>query len=251
MNVLKAAIGDAVSAVYGSAAPLWSNPSGRVLMYHAVGGMAAGDLRGIYSIAPEAFAAHIRCLADTFGSQFAALDNVVAHGAGYALTFDDGYRDNLTVAAPQLSAASLPFTVFVTLDFIDSGEPQYLSRAELKELAGLPGVTIGTHGRSHRALTQLNDLDLADELYRSKSELEDLIGQAVSSMSYPYGAFDVRVRAAAQQAGYAIAACSRFGGFRKGDDPLTVPRIDIWADDGLSRLLAKTRGHWDWMGWRA
>lgn len=248
MNPLKAAIGDGISALFGLTAPVRSRTGCRVLMYHAVGGEVVGDRYGIYSIAPDLFARHVRCLAENFGGEVVTLDLAVAGGTGVAITFDDGYRDNLTVAAPRLAAASLPFTVFVALDFIDSGQPQYLSRAELKELAALPGVTIGAHGRSHRALTQLSDADLADELCSSKAQLEDLIGRPVSSMSYPYGAADARVREAVQRAGYGISACSRFGSFGKGDNPLEVPRIDIWSNDSTSRLLAKARGHWDWMG---
>jgi hypothetical protein len=70
-------------------------------------------------------------------------------------------------------------------------------------------------------------------------------------MSYPHGAVDTRVRAAAAKAGFTIAACSRFGTHRPGDDPLYVARTDIWAGDDTERLMAKTAGHWDWMRWGA
>ena len=38
-----------------------------------------------------------------------------------SLTFDDGYADNLKVAAPVLNALSAPATVFVTSGFLDGG----------------------------------------------------------------------------------------------------------------------------------
>lgn len=51
-----------------------------------------------------------------------------------ALTFDDGYRNNLTLVEPLLRSRGLPFAVFVTTDFIDSAEPMptFVMRAALK-----------------------------------------------------------------------------------------------------------------------
>ncbi len=250
MNAVKARLGDGVSAVFSLLAPLRSTAGCRILMYHAVGGPVGGDAQRLYSIAPERFADHVRCLADAFDARAVALETGIKEGDGLAITFDDGYRDNLTIAAPLLTAARLPFTIFVTRDFVESGRPQYLSRSELKELAAFPGVSIGTHGRSHKPLTQCNDAELVEELSGSKAWIEELLGQPVTAMSYPHGAVDARVRAAVKVAGYRIAACSRFGTYRKGDDPYDVARTDVWAEDDNARLLAKASGHWDWMRWR-
>ena len=37
---------------------------------------------------------------------------------GFSVTFDDGYRDNLTLAAPVLARLGIPATLFVTTDFV-------------------------------------------------------------------------------------------------------------------------------------
>src|SRR5689334_14192668 len=46
-----------------------------------------------------------------------------------ALTFDDGYRDNLTTALPVMEKYSMPATIFVVAGFVNS--EGYLSEAEL------------------------------------------------------------------------------------------------------------------------
>jgi len=48
-----------------------------------------------------------------------------------AITFDDGYRDNLTHAAPILARHGLPATVFVVTGAIGSGEPLWFDRLAL------------------------------------------------------------------------------------------------------------------------
>ena len=45
-----------------------------------------------------------------------------------AITFDDGYRDNLTNAAPVLARYGLPATVFLATGAVASGEPLWFDR---------------------------------------------------------------------------------------------------------------------------
>lgn len=249
MNRLKLLLGDVASAAFTPVA--WLRPPAcRVLVYHAVGSDVPGDRGRIYSLSPERFARHVRLLV-SMASETAELTDGVRAGRGLVVTFDDGYRDTLTIAAPQLVSAGLPFTVFVTPDFVAHRAPPYLSRQELRELAALPGVTIGAHGRTHRRLTECTDGELAAELTGARAWLEDIVARPVLTMSYPHGAVDTRVRDAAGAAGYITAACSKFGAHRPGDDALMVPRTDMWADDGPRRLAAKVHGRWDWMSLRA
>lgn len=50
------------------------------------------------------------------------------------LTFDDGYRNNLTIAAPILYALDVPFAVYVSTSHIDSGSrfPTYVAKVALR-----------------------------------------------------------------------------------------------------------------------
>jgi peptidoglycan/xylan/chitin deacetylase (PgdA/CDA1 family) len=167
-----------------------------------------------------------------------------------AVTFDDGYRDTLAVAAPILLKHKIPFTVFVTTAFVRSGSSLYLTPAELRELADLPGVTIGSHGMTHIRLAECDDHTLWQELEGSRLTLEDMIGKPVTSIAYPHGSADLRVRDAARRAGYRIGVCSRSGINPPGRDPLLLCRTEVVAADSERVFLQKLQGAWDWYRWR-
>ena len=234
--------------------PLWkwhgaiAPPVGqRVLMYHAIGSTAPGDAQGRYSIAPVQFAAQMEHLAASrrrVGVLGGALGQTEAD---VVITFDDGYRDNLTQAYPVLKRLGLAFTIFAATGLVRSGAPLYLNSTDLRTLAADPLVTIGAHGDSHTRLTTLAGNALHEELSSSKKWLEDATGQAVTAMSYPHGAVDARVREAVRAAGYSVACCSEFGLNNAGRDRLVLARTDIWNTDNPDIFKAKLAGEWDWM----
>jgi peptidoglycan/xylan/chitin deacetylase (PgdA/CDA1 family) len=85
--------------------------------------------------------------------------------AATCITFDDGYADNLTVAAPLLQKYGLPATVFVATGYIDGGrmwndwvidgiKESPLDRIDLRDL-DLPDLDIGTPDRRRHAVETL------------------------------------------------------------------------------------------------
>ena len=55
------------------------------------------------------------------------------HSSQVVLTFDDGFRNNLTVVAPLLKSYGLPFTVFISTEHVDKGSrfPGYQIRTSI------------------------------------------------------------------------------------------------------------------------
>ena len=217
----------------------------RILAYHTVGSSAYGDYLGLNTISIERFCEHVDILADMLTAPLMPLE-IPQDELRIAITFDDGYADNLYVAAPLLAERKIPFTVFVTSNFVREQMDGFLSPSELKQLAQSPGATIGAHSRSHCNLTQCGKEELRAELEDSKHYLEDLIGLPVTSLAYPYGATNMRVRDAAQCAGYEIGTCSRFDINRVGRDALTLNRCVILCDDSPRVIRQKLQGDWDW-----
>ena len=229
-------------------------------MYHAVGSRLAEDPYGI-SISLENFQRQMEILASRQPAAVIGLNalrcssvfNETEDGEKklrVAVTFDDGYKDNLYIAAPVLLRLQIPFTVFITSSFIQTGSADYLNEAELKELAALPGATIGSHGVTHCRLAECDDDTLRWELEESRRYLEDVTGKPVTALSYPHGSASDRVREAARQAGYVLAASSFFDLNKTRHDPLMLSRCEIVAQDSERVFLQKLNGAWDWMRWR-
>lgn len=163
-----------------------------------------------------------------------------------AITFDDGYVDNLS-ACEALARRGMCATWFIVSGFIgqtpewtaDGRPPQrLLDASELRDMLRA-GMEIGAHSVSHRRLTELDDMTLEAEVADSRSTLEALLGTPVSSFAYPYGDWDERCAKAVQAAGYRSACTTRTGWAKRDDDPYTLRRLTIFNTDTASTLIRK------------
>ncbi len=221
----------------------------RVLGYHAVGTTIPADPYGLSS-RPDAFARQMELVASgRFGRPVGLGGAKLDDSAEISVTFDDGYLDTLTTAAPVLARLSLPFTVCVTPGLLDAGRP-HLSWPELKELSLIPGCEIGAHGLTHARLDALDDAKLSRELSESRRRLEDALGRPVTVMTWPHGAASRRAAAAARAAGFTRAGCSLYGVNDSNRDPLLLKRTEIVAFDNERDFIGKSSGTWDWYALR-
>src|SRR5688500_2087216 len=155
-----------------------------VLVYHTISNRPE-PLPGDIDISPQRFEQHLQWLARWRGVVRLEETLGAATQRLTAITFDDGFRDNLTVALPLLERFQLPITVFVTAGFV--GRYDYLSRSELREISRHPLVTIGAHGLWHRHFNKLTPKEAHMELIESRRLLESMTGRAVDLMAWPYG----------------------------------------------------------------
>lgn len=234
-----------------------------ILMYHAVDELTADVRHPKNYVSPERFAAQMRALL-AWGFSPISLDDWLAYRARrrglprrpVIITFDDGYRNVYRNAWPVLRELGVPWTVFVIADRIggvndweppDERRLPLMDAAELRALAAAGaggGVTIGSHGSTHRPLARIPESEAADELARSRRSLEALLGQPVEYFAYPFSNQSPRVRALARAAGY--RACVRGRGkmnFRR-TDPFGLRRIQVDHQTTVERLrwtLARLR----------
>ena len=221
----------------------------RILMYHSIGSCTHGDNLGLNTVSVARFIQDLDII-ETMNSVALTPMLIPQAELSVAMTFDDGYADNLYVAAPLLAERNIPFTVFIATDFIKRRAKSFLTPDELKQLSMVPSATIGAHSHTHCNLTLCSDKELRIELEDSKHYIEDLIGMPVTEFAYPFGLADMRVRDAVQRAGYELGTCSRFDINRPDRDILMLNRCVILSSDTSRVFQQKLRGDWDWYRWR-
>jgi len=160
-----------------------------------------------------------------------------------ALTFDDAYANFYEYALPVLRRHGYPATVYAVSGWVgrraewlakDPGRaiPGLMSAAQLREIRTL-GVTVGSHTVSHIRLAEVDRERQRRELADSKTALEDLLGEQVGHLCYPYGSFDLDTVRAAAESGYLSAATCLRGPAGRDDHPLVLPRKAISFGDDL------------------
>lgn len=153
-----------------------------------------------------------------------------------ALTFDDGYRDNLTVALPLLEKYQLPMTIFITAGFV--GREGYLSPAEVREISEHPLVTIGAHGLWHRHFNRLTESEARFELTESRRLLEEMIGKSVELLAWPYGECNSELERLSEECGYRAS----WSVWKGTNNTHSLWRVPLGRRDNLARFVIKSSG---------
>jgi peptidoglycan/xylan/chitin deacetylase (PgdA/CDA1 family) len=98
--------------------------------------------------------------------------------------------------------------------------------AELSAAAAASTIEIGSHMRSHRPLTWLDESELEDELAGSRAVLAGRFGAGVTCCSYPHGLVDDRGRRVAERA-FRWSFSNRGGMLNAASSRTAAPRIHV------------------------
>ena len=207
-----------------------------VLVYHSIS-TPPEPMLGEIDISPQRFAQQLRWLSRS-GRVVPLVETLGARKSKglVAITFDDGYRDNLTVALPLLEKFQLPMTLFVTAGFVD--RDGFLSEEELRELSRHPLITIGAHGLWHRDFNGLELDDARFELIESRRLLEEITGQRVDLMAWPFGECKPDVERLSAECGYRAA----WSVWKGTNGEHSRRRVPLGRRDNLIRFAAKASG---------
>ena len=191
------------------------------LLYHE---LRPGESRYSYAIESGMFERHVEL--------FAQMREAENCGLWPEVTFDDGHRSDVEIAAPILLACGLTARFFITAGWTGT-KKGYMGWAEVRSLHEA-GHAIGAHGWSHKLLTHCSDGELQTELSKSRLTLEDKLGSSVVTMSLPGGRSNRRVLAACAAAGYTQVYTS-------------IPRVEslpLGATVGRLNILGSMQPEW-------
>jgi peptidoglycan/xylan/chitin deacetylase (PgdA/CDA1 family) len=221
------------------------------LTYHGIADVPLRNDPSRLAVRPADFERDVRLLRRwgyrlvTFG-QLARLTGA-GEGAGHAaLTFDDGFVDNLTALVPLLRRLDAPATVFVVSGWLGRPHPdapwtRIVDEQELSRLA--QSVEVGAHTITHPDLTTLAPSQAEAELRGSKEALEAILRRPVDVAAYPYGAATNETADACRAAGFA-AACMT-AGRGSWNDPFFLPRQAVGNRDTPLGLWLKRHDRYE------
>jgi peptidoglycan/xylan/chitin deacetylase (PgdA/CDA1 family) len=240
----------------------------RVLMYHMISAPRAGARFNGLRVAPERFERQL-CWLREQGWHSVTVSELVELGERlpercFAITFDDGYADNLLQALPLLQRYRCKATLYLVVDRFerdwsvlrkahhDEGELRRepkLSDAQVETLLASGCVELGSHSLTHANFLQLDNEAARRELVDSRQALEARFGVTVKSFAWPFGLYRDEQVALAEQAGYTSAVTTHEGiESPRCWRPLQLRRIKISGKDNWLDFRLRLRG--GRRGWR-
>lgn len=151
----------------------------------------------------------------------------------YLRALDDTQRDSALVAVERWAMSYRP----------TRPTHRILTAEEVRELAALPGLSIGAHSVSHAPLSARDAALQRAEIHQSKDDLERLLGRTIEVFAYPFGDYAPETPGFVREAGYQGACIADPGAVWAGVDRYLLPRMAVqdWDAAELGSALSMAR----------
>lgn len=229
------------------------DPPVLILTYHRVTALQSDP--HLLAVTPHHFRAHLQLLKEKFPVIRFDEDWSKIKKPAVAITFDDGYADNVLEALPILEDAGVPAAFFISTGAVGTGrwsnvgeDASEVNRPmtidELRRLGQSRLVAIGAHSINHPRLSSLPEAEQRKEIEGSKKELELWLGREVTIFSYPFGQrrdYTQETASLCRKAGFTRAAANFPGQVHRWTDPYQMPRLVVrnWSVEVFEKHLRR------------
>jgi hypothetical protein len=167
------------------------------------------------------------------------------------LTFDDGYKNNLTVLYPLLQKYNLKAVIFLVPGYIEKAEQtgqEYMNISEIQSMD--PGIVeFGLHTFSHNGYNSLTLDQIEEDIIKTKDWLDKKQINYLPAHAYTYGQFPKNDK---EKLNGLFGLFEKHGvkaAFNIGNRVNTLPlkkkfvieRIDVRGTESLSQFIPKVR----------
>ncbi len=234
----------------------------RILMYHMIREPVKGAKFNSLRVSPAMFEKQV-CYLSEHGWHFFTMSDLIKEKhnlpqKSVAITFDDGYADNLKNALPVLKKYQAKATIYLVVDRHgrewsskrkkknNTGElmkEAKLTDQQVRDLLESGLIEIGSHTLTHDNLPVLSLEQKKREILESRKQLQQSFAISCHSFCYPFGLYDETDIKLVKQAAYTNATTVEKGiSDLNSADPFKLKRITISGKDNFYafRLKLKT-----------
>jgi len=179
-------------------------------------------------------------------------DNLNRDGSFVAITVDDAYISFKDKILPLLNELDIPATLFVPVDHVGKfniwdreKRIDIMGWNDLRTIAKEKNVTIGSHGKSHKRFSGLNNEEIEKEIIESKQKLEKELSYSIRHFSFPFGQLNDYTEFSIEMlknSAYFSSCSTRYGRKNNEADRYQMFRIEVEPDDTLEDFKRKCNG---------
>ncbi len=234
---------------------LQNNPL--ILMYHSINNQKLKRLSGI-RVSIKNFEKQIAYLSRNGYTSYTLNEMIEQKDKlppkSVVITFDDGYKDNITNALPILKKYNFKATIFVIINRFDNDWSLYrktknanivnhidkLGDNDIKNLLESGLIEIGAHTINHKNFCKISLEEKKEEIIKSKKILEEKFDIICKTFSYPFGIYEKDDEEIVKEAGFIGAVTTEVRKVDLGADSMfLLPRINI--KDGYFKFIYRLR----------
>ena len=143
------------------------------------------------------------------------------------ITIDDAYKSFYHKGFPILKKNKLPFSVFVSSDYVsDDKNSDYMSWEMLKEISKNSGLILN-HSKSHKSLLEINNEELIEEVLENQKIIEKQLGVQPKIFSYPFGESNINIEKILESLDYKVAFSQHSAPLSKNENKYRLPRFSL------------------------